>query len=299
MPSSVHEVLIELVRRRPTLVAELLISTLGLSLPEFDHARVDSGDLPDIEPTEYRADLVVTLTEAEVPVLGIVVEVQLQRDDDKAWSWPVYLTTLRARLRCLVLLVVVCPNERAAGHCRRPITVAPGFTLSPMVLSPANVPVVSDTSTALARPDLAALSAIAHRNDPERDSILTALAATAHDSADGKRYIDLVLAALPKAAARHFLEMLMTTDTSPYYSQYFKQLYADGITEGIAQGKAEGKAEGEAKALLTVLAARGFDVPAALASDINACTDDARLTAWITRAATAHTLEEVFGDRDQ
>ncbi|NKY24982.1 hypothetical protein [Nocardia gamkensis] len=299
MPSSVHEVLIELVRRRPTLVAELLTSTLGLALPEFDHARVDSGDLPDIEPTGYRADLVVTLTDADVPVLGIVVEVQLQRDDDKAWSWPVYLTTLRARLRCLVPLVVVCPNERAAGHCRRPITVAPGFTLSPMVLSPADVPVVSDTHTAHERPDLAALSAIAHRNDPERDSILTALAATAHDSADGKRYIDLVLAALPKAAARHFLEMLMTTDTSPYYSQYFKQLYADGMAEGEAIGHAKGEAKGEAKALLTMLGARGLAVPAVLTAEIEACTDHARLTEWITRAATASALEEIFGDRTQ
>ncbi|WP_228835022.1 hypothetical protein [Nocardia abscessus] len=128
----------------------------------------------------------------------------------------------------------------------------------------------------------------------ERDAILTALAATAHDSADGKRYIDLVLAALPKAAPRHFLEMLMTTDTSPYYSQYFKQLYADGRTEG----KAEGKAEGEAKALLTVLATRGH-VPEAVAAEINSCTDDARLTTWITRAVTADTLEEVFGDGAQ
>ncbi|MEV6320822.1 hypothetical protein AB0M45_06425 [Nocardia sp. NPDC051787] len=141
------------------------------------------------------------------------------------------------------------------------------------------------------RPDLAALSAIAHRNDPERDSILTALAATAHHSADGKRYIDLVLAALPKAAARHFLEMLMKTDTSPYYSEFFNQLHADGV--------AEGEAIGEAKSLLTVLATRGFDVPATLAAQITACTDTARLTAWITRAVTADTLEEVFDDRVQ
>ncbi|WP_181722236.1 hypothetical protein [Nocardia gipuzkoensis] len=83
----------------------------------------------------------------------------------------------------------------------------------------------------------------------------------------------------------------MTTDTSPYYSQYFKQLYADGKTEG--------KAEGEAKALLTVLATRGFHVPEALAAEINACTDDARLTEWITRAVTADTLEEIFGDGTQ
>ncbi len=64
----------------------------------------------------------------------------------------------------------------------------------------------------------------------------------------------------------------MTTDTSPYYSQYFKQLYSDGM------------AEGEAKALLTMLGARGFDVPATLIAEIEACTDHARLTEWITRA---------------
>jgi hypothetical protein len=77
--------------------------------------------------------------------------------------------------------------------------------------------------------------------------------------------------------------MPMTTDTSPYYSQYFKQLYA----------------EGEAKALLTMLGARGFDVPAVLIAEIEACTDHARLTEWITRAATASALEEIFGGRTQ
>ncbi|WP_280248476.1 hypothetical protein [Nocardia abscessus] len=105
------------------------------------------------------------------------------------------------------------------------------------------------------------------------------------------RWFDLVLAALPKAAARHFLEMLMTTDTSPYYSQYFKQLYSDGM--------AEGEAKGEAKALLTMLGARGFDVPATLMAEIEACTDHARLTEWITRAVRADTLEAIFGDGAQ
>jgi hypothetical protein len=94
---------------------------------------------------------------------------------------------------------------------------------------------------------------------------------------------------------KHFLEMLMTTDTPPYYSQYFKQLYADGM----AEGEAIGEAKAEAKALLTMLGARGFDVPAVLTAEIEACTDHARLTEWITRAVTASALEEIFGDRTQ
>ncbi|MGY2122891.1 hypothetical protein ACW9HJ_15730 [Nocardia gipuzkoensis] len=79
----------------------------------------------------------------------------------------------------------------------------------------------------------------------------------------------------------------MTTDTSPYYSQYFKQLYSDGM------------AEGETKALLTMLGARGFDVAATLIAEIEACTDHARLTEWITRAVTSDTLEAIFGDGAQ
>ncbi|MGY2063791.1 hypothetical protein ACW9HQ_53585 [Nocardia gipuzkoensis] len=56
MPSAVHEALIELFRLRPELVAELLTSVVGMRLPEFDQARLDSADFPDIDPTEYRAE---------------------------------------------------------------------------------------------------------------------------------------------------------------------------------------------------------------------------------------------------
>ncbi|MBF6079406.1 hypothetical protein AB0346_31735 [Nocardia beijingensis] len=48
-----------------------------------------------------------------------------------------------------------------------------------------------------------------------------------------------------------------------------------------------------------MLTSRGFRVPKALAAEIKACRDDARLTMWIARAATANTVEEIFGDRAQ
>ncbi len=40
--------------------------------------RLESAELTDVKPAEYRADLVVLLCDGE-PVLGIVVEVQLAR----------------------------------------------------------------------------------------------------------------------------------------------------------------------------------------------------------------------------
>lgn len=176
MPSSLHEALIELFRHRPSLAAELLGGALGVDLPAYQVARLDSGDLPDLTPTEYRADVVVALAVAETPVLAVVVEVQLRRDMGKRWSWPVYLTTLRARLRCPVVLLVVTPNSGTATWSAAPIELGhPGWTLSPLVLGPDRVPVVTDAVEAARAPELAVLSAMAHGGRPDRTGVLHAL----------------------------------------------------------------------------------------------------------------------------
>ena len=91
MPSFHHEALLQLFRNRPLLAPELLRDALHQLLPEFSEARIESADLTDIQPAEYRADLVVLLLE-ERPVLGIVIEAQLGRDEAKRYAWPAYVT---------------------------------------------------------------------------------------------------------------------------------------------------------------------------------------------------------------
>jgi hypothetical protein len=105
MPSQLHEVLVELFRNRPLLAPELLRDALHAELPKFTEARIDSADLTDVQPTEYRADLVVLLLDGK-PVFGIVIEVQLSPKDRKRFVWPAYVATLRARLECPVCLLV-------------------------------------------------------------------------------------------------------------------------------------------------------------------------------------------------
>ncbi|HZN19336.1 MAG TPA: hypothetical protein VFB84_14345 [Micromonosporaceae bacterium] len=83
---------------------------LGVAVPEFHKARLSAGDLTDVVPTEYRADAVVTLDVADTPVFAVVVEVQLRADARKRRTWPVYVTTVYARLGCPVVLLVVCPD---------------------------------------------------------------------------------------------------------------------------------------------------------------------------------------------
>ncbi|HET8681366.1 MAG TPA: hypothetical protein VFM54_05780, partial [Micromonosporaceae bacterium] len=169
MPSHLHEVLIEMFRDRPSLVADLLARPLGVALPEFHKAQLSSGELTEVMPTEYRADAVVTLDVADTPVFAVVVEVQLRVDARKRYTWPAYVANLYARLRCPVVLLVACPDQAVAAWCATPVVAGdPGLVLTPVVLGPRQVPVVTDAEVARRHPELTVLSVLAHgaRQDP-------------------------------------------------------------------------------------------------------------------------------------
>jgi hypothetical protein len=122
VPSNPHEALIQMFRHRPELAAELLTVAFGLSLPDYDHARLGSGELT---PIEHRADTVVELRTGKTSVLAVVVEVQLSRDPAKRFSWPVYQAVVRARLRCPTTLLVICPEAATAAWCASTIQLGP------------------------------------------------------------------------------------------------------------------------------------------------------------------------------
>ncbi len=195
MPSLQHEALLLLFRNRPALAPELLRDALHVPLPAYSEARLESSDLTDLAPAEYRADLVVLLVDGK-PVLGIVVEVQLQRDERKRFTWPVYVAGLRARL-----------------------------------------------------------------------------------------YSDLIYAALSEAA-KAALEDLMATGTYVIQSEFAKKHQA--------AGRVEGRIEGRAQAIVDFLEARGLTVSEESRSRILACTDAGQLSAWLRKAATATTVDQVF-----
>jgi hypothetical protein len=292
VPSHVHEALIELFRQRPALAAELLRGQLGVPMPSYSNASVGSSDLTDLAPTEYRADAVVVLTSDDVPVSAVVVEVQLRRDPAKRWSWPVYLTTLRARLRASVVLLVVCPDRTTATWCAAPIDLGhPDWALRPVVIAPDQVPVLTDPEEAVGKPELAVLSAMAHGAGTDGDKVLSAFMAGLRALSDDQAnlYTDLVLMTLP-AAARARLEELMSTGTWEYKSDFARRYYG----QGRAEGRDEGIAEGEARAVLRFLDARGIDVPHAARERIMGCTDLDQLETWEHRAATVSTIDELF-----
>lgn len=161
--------LVELFVARPALAPEMLTDVLGMDLPRFDGTAITSADATEVTPTEYRADAVITLTEGDRPVLAVIVEAQLRPDPAKRWSWPVYVTTLRARLRCPVVLLLVCVDNHCARWGAEPIGLGnPRSSLRPLVLGPGQVPLVTGIDQAARTPELTVLSAMAHGARPER-----------------------------------------------------------------------------------------------------------------------------------
>jgi hypothetical protein len=53
MVSNLHESLILLFRNRPASAAELLCQ-IGVQLPEYDEVFIESAELNDLRPAEYR-----------------------------------------------------------------------------------------------------------------------------------------------------------------------------------------------------------------------------------------------------
>ncbi|WP_246180626.1 hypothetical protein [Nocardia ninae] len=287
-PKYIHEGLVELFRCRPELAAGFLHEVFGLPLPDFQQTRTEACDFTDIGPKEFRGDMAFSLTNGSgTPVAGIAVEVQLRRDGTRQWSWPVYVVTLRARLKCPVFLLVVAPDVGVAEWAARPIDLGhPGMTLRPLVLGPNQVPAVTDPAEAVAVPERAVLSAIAHAEGPQAREVLSALLAGLVKTEDerAKMYYDIVHKALSESA-QHHLEELMTTGYE--YQSDFARKYVD-------EGRAEGRASEAARMVLTVLDARGISVSDEIRARVLRCADVDQLETWVRRAVLVDTADELF-----
>ncbi len=290
MPSQWHEALLLLFRNEPSLAPKSLRDSRGLELPACTHTRIDSADLTEVQPAEYRADLVVLPLNGK-PVFGIVVEVQLSSDEDKRYVWPAYLASLRARIRCPVCVLVVTPDENVARWASKPIELGPGNRFLAWVLGPADIPEITDVARAKESPELAVLSAMAHGRDADASkaaqiAIAAQAAAAGLDAERAGLYFDLVMYSLSEVARRAF--EVMDPAKYEYQSEFAKRYYG--------QGKADGKAEGRAEIVLRLLARRFGALPEGIATRIrNAGAEE--LDGIVERLLTAATLDGALGER--
>jgi hypothetical protein len=303
VPSLHHDAVLWLLEQRPSLAVSLL-RRLHVALPDFSTVELVSADLTQLIPTEFRADALLILRDAERrPVLGIVFESQGTPDPDKLLSWPVYVTAARARHGCPFLLLVIASTDRVARWARRPISVGPRAVVQPFVLTPRDIPTVPDAAFVVAEPELAALAAMVHGRDTSRGSI--ALVRTVLETlsrrggAPALQYCEAIwnqIAPGVRAALEEFMYTLNLPLKSPLRIRLERSL-AEGLEKGMQQGMQQGMQKGEAQALLLVLETRGLPIPEAARARILACDDTALLATWIQRAVTATSLDDVFAAR--
>jgi hypothetical protein len=144
---------VELVRQHPPLAVDLARLTGALPLPDGVEATLGSEDLSDVtppsgdadpEPQKYTADVVVVVADGETRqrMLAVIIEPQGRADEDKAVSWPCYVTNARKANKCPAsALIVLCWSVAQADKCRYPLpTGHPGFSLIPLVIDRRDAP---------------------------------------------------------------------------------------------------------------------------------------------------------------
>jgi predicted transposase YdaD len=263
--------------------------------------QVGNADLTELPP-EFRADLVLRFFFGKELVLVIVLEVQLARDDRKHYTWPAYAAVERARASCPALLVVLTLDRDVARWASEVIYdgLKGGVSLRPLVLGPAQIPLLSRKDQARRDPDLALLSLVVHAE--ERVEIEAAEGAIEGllflPEEKVKLYSNLITAVLREACRRGLLEKAMLETINEKYKDILQTLWKEGLQEGLdkgaAKGKIEGKIEGKADSVLSVLNARGVAVSEETEQRIRSCTEPDRLSQWLIRALSATSAADLF-----
>ncbi|MEP7122103.1 MAG: Uma2 family endonuclease [Byssovorax sp.] len=139
--------------------------------------------------------------------------------------------------------------------------------------------------------------------DVTRNSVLAWLRTTntwqilPHDSAIEDRALALPLpvrALVDAASAGDAVARALIAKKNPVIASALERAERKGKARGERSGQAAGQAKGRIESLLAVLAARGLKVRKKHEKRIRATRDDATLAAWLVRAVTCATVDDLL-----
>jgi predicted transposase YdaD len=202
----------------------------------------------------------------------------------------------------------VAPDDAIARWASKPIELGGGNPFTPWVVGSRSVPEVTDAATAMADPELAVFSVLAHGRDADvTKSVQIALVAMAASvNLDANRsllYVDLIHHALSDAAVKAL--QAMNPENYEFQSEFARRYVAQGKAEGKVEGKAEGKAEGKiegraegellgkAELVIKQLTLKFGSLPETLSARIRTASV-ADIESMAERLITARTLDEVL-----
>jgi hypothetical protein len=197
------------------------------------------------------------------------------------------------------VVLVVTDDAKVAAWAAEPIVVGPHGWFAPAVLGPEQVPRLLSVREEERTPELAVLSAMAHRS--EMGEVELRAAAKVLFAGVGDRaslYFDWLLATFGDALSRAVEDVMYEGEPlSDWGKSHYWRGVKDGKAEGIAEGESRGEAKGLAEALLRMLEGRGLTVSPAQRAKLLGCTDVGLLGCWIDGALEARTVEDLFGEK--
>jgi hypothetical protein len=307
MPSPTHQILVELFRRCPTLLTDLLDAAaargtiLPLALPPGARIVPTTATFTDLLPSEFRADLALHVlpSGAERPRRTFLLEPQLGRDQKKRYTWPLYSAGARARDRCPVTSIVLALDAPTARWAARRIVLDPLGThiFQPIVLGPDEIPRITDHAQARAMPELTLLSALVHcRTRGGEHTVFAALAAACPmlDSELRVIYFSVVRALLTEDVQRP-LEALMHFEGNSVDQHVFRYYYNLGVQE--ANKDPQGARAETLRDILGKLLTQRFG---SLSEDALArirAADVEMLTHWCERLISAPSLDDLLDSK--
>jgi len=302
MPSLEHQGLALLLLESPRLLTWLLRNVLGLELADPFELQPGPETIRDLVLPDHHADGVI-MTTGDGPHAereAFVTEIQLRKDDDKRWTWALYVGGTAARLRCPTTLVVVTSSTAVERWCATPIDIGRGrLVLRPLVLGPSNVPREVDPALVRTLPELAVfILVIHHRQSGSKRTTRAALDAVAilehTDTHRARLYRGLVSAFAD--------EEILTMVTQEMRDDLQRKLDAFVIERLVRIAKRKirreardaGRQQGRVEALRVVLASRGLHPTAEQHAVITTCSDDATLDRWLHHASRVADVQQLL-----
>jgi hypothetical protein len=292
MPGIPHEAVVEVLQNEPTLVA-MLLRDLGVRLLTDPCPVIADSNLSVRDPDrkkQYTADNVFVFQNKAGEKVVVIVEVQSEAPDhSRALAWPAYACVARNKHDCAVSFMAFGLTEDAVRGCAKTIRTGHlGFDLKPYTTGYGLLRPIANQFA----PELAVLHVVTRTTDMTAyEAQMQVLEALALAPPDRRASYSRIVRAVVSETVREQLEQLMKTVIK---DPFIDGLIEEGMARGIEKGIAEGEAKGEANAILLVLAARKLKVTAAEREQIMGCTDLTRLNDWISRAATAAKVADLF-----
>lgn len=286
MPSTPHEVTAELLRNNPMLGLALVYHDV-FPIPPGVRARLGDSNLSTVVPLlkGLFGDAVVILeTDDGSWKRVVVIDPQLKPPEPwKRRSLAAYTAVAGAVHDCDSALVLICHDQHTANECRKTIyTGHPEYDLRPFVIYGRRPPDPFDPALSFARHELVVQSSFTKYldlDDPEtRGKVLKCLSEL--DERRQAVYSHFVLVAASPAARRELRgKMAINIEDDPF----------------IASFMAKGRLQKARELTLRLLALRQLGTPDRVHELVGSCEDLDILGLWHDRAATAKSLNAVFG----